>query len=609
MTAKEVTAKNFEEMIMNSYRGEHGRERAGLEIMSVLEEEWSDKLCGKTVEEEAIKALVGNLFSILPERVVGFWEWDEEETGLSEQKYQFMTELCQAVLSESSAAASLLEFSAADAVASGMLFLYRSLSYMAQRKGDMESLEMAMRQWEQALGMFAGRASIERQYEISKMHFECVNACLFETHEMFSEAGEYYGRAAKLAKKVLFRLVDCDLILDSEIGEYALQESWNAIVLFGTLYRQHIRIQNVSEALHAAEEVHDYLKKLKPYLMEDAGLCERAARELWALSAAQNNCGDLINAGKTLDETAFLYETLYKTYDNRYAQAMYLQSKVFYYCQLLQQGQPEPGRITELDSERKTMLSSSDLTEFEQNIGESVGVMVELYQGFFAMMREQYVPALKEFRAVTEHVESSLLYFRELSGVKELSGSEELSSSKNRWLASVGQDIRHRLETAQIISTQQAAGCEYLLNDLDEAKKLFEKTLALANDKETALPEINRLRLVTQVYMMLGEIYGKEGDVPQAEFYFGKLASESWKLAEQTNLDADWSTCVHGISFAMEYENQIKKTEKAKSYAADGMRACGRLREVDAGNQALQLEGKFEKVFRKKKGFFFSLFS
>lgn len=192
-----------------------------------------------------------------------------------------------------------------------------------------------MWQWNEALELFGGRFSIEMQYELSKMHFECINAYLFEMHEMFSDAREYYDRAAK-------------------------------------------------SALRAVDVVYEYLKKLKPYIVEDAGYCARAARELWALSGAQNSCGDTENAGKTLDEAAALYEALYKSYGNLYAQAMYLQTKVFRYIQLLQQGQADPEKIEALDRERKAMLSSAEVTDFERFVGESVGVMIDMYRGFFS---------------------------------------------------------------------------------------------------------------------------------------------------------------------------------------------------------------------------------
>lgn len=562
--------------------------RTKLEFEGELEE-WTNRLRGRRAERQDVAELVRKLFYSLPERVAGFWEWNDSEPDVSERKYQFLIEICPAL-------DLFLESGVEDDVAAGILFADRSLSYMAQRKGDMDILETAMVQWNEALELFEGRFSIEMQYELSKMHFECINAYLFETHEMFSDAREYYGRAAKSAKRGLLRLVDCDMIRDLEIKAYAMNESWNCIVVLSTLYRQYIRMQDVSSALRAVDVVYEYLKKLKPYIVEDAGYCARAARELWALSAAQNSCGDMVNAGKTLDEAASLYEALYKSYDNQYAQAMYLQTKVFRYIQLLQMGQAEIEKIEALDGERKAMLALPELTEFERSVGESVGVMIDMYRGFFEVAREQYVPALKAFRTADANAEKCIPYFKELSG------------SRNMWLASVGKDIAHWLETTQISCAEQAAGCEYFLNDPDAAAKLFEKTLQLVNEKRDSLPEIDRLRLMTRVYMMLGDIYGKKGETSQAEFYFEQLVRGAKELAEKTNLAMDWGTCVHGIAFAMEYMNKQKNTEKAKAYAEMGIKACAGLRSVDAGNQALQLERQFEKGMKKKSGFFLKWF-
>lgn len=584
MRANELRADNFKEIMLETCSKDYGTEVMKLEIAGELEE-WSGRLREKRVGRSDIAALVRNLFHFLPEHMAGFWEWDGTEPEISEKKYKFLVEICEA-------ADPLVDAAVDDLVASGILFADRSFGYMAQRKEDMEMLETVMRQWNEALELFEGRFSIEMQYELSKMHFECINAYLFETHEMFSDAREYYGRAAKSAKRGLLRLVDCDVIRDPEIKAYAMNESWNCIVVLSTLYRQYIRIQDVSSALRAADVVYEYWKKLKPYIVEDVGYCARAARELWALSAAQNSCGDMLNAGKTLDEATDLYETLYRAYGNLYAQAMYLQSKVFRYIQLLQQGQAEPEKIETLDRERKEMILSEEAMDFERSVGESVGVMIDMYRGFYAMMGEQYVPALKAFRAADENAEKCIPYFKELSG------------NRNMWLASVGKDIAHRLETTQISCAQQAAGCEYFLNDPDEAARLFEKTLRLANEKQDSLPEIDRMRLVSQVYMMLGDIYGNKGDVSQAEFYFEQLVRGTRELAEKTDLPVDWGTFVHGAAFAMEYVSKQKNTEKAKSYAEMGIQACERLRRVDAGHQALQLERQFEKTMKKKSGFF-----
>lgn len=584
MRTNELIVDHFKEIMLEICSKDDGTERMKLEIAGELEE-WSGRLREKRVGRPDVAALVRNLFHFLPERMAGFWEWDDTEPEISEKKYKFLVEICEA-------ADPLVDASADDLVASGILFADRSFCYMAQRREDMEMLETVMRQWNEALELFGGRFSIEMQYELSKMHFECINAYLFETHEMFSDAREYYDRAAKSAKRGLLRLVDCDLIREPEIKAYAMNESWNCIIVLGTLYRQYVRIQDVSSALRAVDVVYEYLKKLKPYIVGDAGYCARAARELWALSGAQNSCGDTENAGKTLDEAAALYEALYKSYGNLYAQAMYLQTKVFRYIQLLQQGQADPEKIEALDRERKAMLSSAEVTDFERFVGESVGVMIDMYRGFFAVMGEQYVPALKAFRAADENAEKCIPYFNELSG------------NQNMWLASVGKDIAHRLKTTQISCAQQAAGCEYFLNDPDEAARLFEKTLRLANEKQDSLPEIDRLRLVSQIYMMLGDIYGNKGDVSQAEFYFEQLVRGARELAEKTDLPVDWGAFVHGTAFAMEYESKQKNTEKVKAYAAMGIEACERLRKVDAGHQALQLERQFEKTMKKKPGFF-----
>ena len=457
---------------------------------------------------------------------------------------------------------------------------------------DMEMLEVSMRQWEKALEILADMDGVELEYQLASMQFQLLNVILFYKYKMAAEARVYTETAAKNALDALKRLVDGRMVADAENGAYAVRESWNCILVFCTLFELAAQQADMAAAASAVKTASEYMKKLKPYLAENPGLCDAAARRFWSMSGVLSGCGDAADAGELLAEAGALYYELSERYGNAYAKAMYLHVKVLNLISQMAAENVDTRQLEQIQDEAWNLQCMPDATEFEKKIADELNIMIMLCLGFEKLAEKNLSAAAHIFETQEEEIRDCIPYF------------DQLSVSENPWMAYLGADFAKRLRGFRITCALQSAQCDYFMGVLPSAKRKFEKTLELMEENPEAMPEVERLRAMSMIFGMLGDICGQSGELSQAEFYFGRNVSVSETLANRIYLIRDWVTYAHSCLFAMEFLLQLKKNKEAKPYAERGLRACEVIRSLDSMNEALQLERKFEKALAKKKVFF-----
>lgn len=412
---------------------------------------------------------------------------------------------------------------------------------------NMELLEKLMRQWDEALELLRGKHEVKLEYEIAAMHFELLNTRLFYQNEMFAEAKEELENAANSAKSILRQLKEENRFEDREFHDYALQEGWRSIMAMYQLCELNLRLENGEEALHQMECVLDEFKTIKGYLISRGEFC---------------------------------------------AESVYLLFRSLYEFQRFGMGNADFEQVMELDKAYECLKEQKPYSDFDRAVLGAVKMLLDMFRGIAFFAESQFAGCGIWFDSAAEDAD----WIVELLQEQIKNGSE--------WMESFGADLIRRLCTIKLSAVFLAGQCAYFEGNLDKAKKQFKRMLDFEHRYQNEVPKMSRLRTKSQVYAMLGDICTREGDHSQAEFYLDQNEIISGNIAKASGALQDWNTYVHGCLFAMEHRMGQKKMEEAKKHAESGLLACQEVRRLFGNPEVLQLETKFEKALRKKRGIF-----